>query len=461
MSNKLPGPEQAAAAYARLLEDVRHVPGAAEAAPEAPLPFPGELEVQMLWQVGLLGKQGTTQHHGPVRILDFGEWNRGAGPDFSRVEIELNGARMRGDLEIDTYARNWEDHGHGDNPLYNNVVLHVVLAPPPPGWYTRNSRHGEVPVLHVPREVVLAAMEKSQPPDAELVPMCRAPLADMSADAVRHMLMCAAGHRMCRKRERFYKKAHALGEQQAWFESWAETLGYSANKLAMQALVRRVPLQRLRRTPEALLLGTAGFLVPMLPDQAKDDARNYHREVWDSWWSQRQEFALDEGRSLPWVFSGVRPLNHPHRRVAALAVSAAAWDSVQPLLCTSRAQELSRLLSSLHHTFWDVHCTFNSAPFSRSAALVGRERVRDFLVNHVFVYDRAPSAWSAYLRLAGARPSGRVAAIAKRLFGNREDLAPLLHYHFAHQALLQIDADFCFNHPCGDCLFPVQLAQWR
>ena len=114
--------------------------------------LPPEVEIQQLWAKGMLPAQGKTERHGIVRILDAGLWNRGAGADFLRAEIEIGGVVQRGDIEIDPAAQDWERHGHGATPHFNEVILHVVLTRPPKGWYTRDSQHREIPILYLEPE---------------------------------------------------------------------------------------------------------------------------------------------------------------------------------------------------------------------------------------------------------------------------------------------------------------------
>lgn len=445
--------------YAHLLADILGVEGAAEDSPQ-PVPL-GELAIQELWDAGLLGTEGTTAHHGSLRILDHGTWNRMPGPDFLGAEIELNGQRLRGDIEIDPSAQDWERHGHGASVRYNRVILHVVLEPPPPGWYTRTEQHTEVPVFYLQPERIRRAVGLAPALDREQVHLCHTPLSNASVESIKALLQAAAAHRITNKRKRFHRKTETLGLNQAWYEAWAEALGYSANKSPMVALARRAPLSALGNAAEPILLGTAGFLLPVLPDAATQEARYYHRRVWDSWWLHKERFTLGEGRTLPWSMAGQRPMNHPHRRVAALAVSTQHWSALAPLLTAEKAHRAEQLLLNLRHDFWDFHCTFNSRPFERRAALIGRERIRDFLVNSVYTMDTTPGAWESYLQLSCTHPApSRVQRTAKHLFGERADLAPLLRCHFAHQALLQIEADFCTNSTCRDCLFPHQLGQW-
>ena len=453
-------PQRLAASYGDLLSDILKP----DAAAEGQEPFPAtlnELVVQELWEIGLLGCEGETCRHGAVRILDAGVWNRGSGPDFLRAEIELDGRRLRGDIEIDLCASDWETLGRGTDADYDRVILHVVLSEPPASWFTRSSCHTEVPVLFLPPERVREVLDMPPPLDREMTPMCREPLAHMAAEEVEQLMLAAAAHRVECKRSRFRRQAAALGRAQAWFEAWAGVLGYSANKFNMVALARRAPLKILGEEAEAILFGTAGMLVPVLPESTAQEGRAYHRRLWDTWWRLSESFSLHRDHELPWVYAAQRPMNHPHRRIAALAVSARHWPQIEPLLNTADAGRLEALLMELRHEYWDYHYHLSSKPMSKRAALVGRERIRSFLVNYVYVLDESPGAWERYVKMGDSHPPKRVLHTAKSLFGDREDLAPLLRRHFAHQALLQIESDFCEASQCRDGCFPSQLGSWK
>ena len=441
--------------YRDLLEDIYG--GCSDNPPLAQLP--PELLLQSWWAAGLLPHEGATAHHGKVVILEHGRWNRSAGPDFTHTEIELDGRRLRGDIEIDPCAQDWERHGHGSNPAFNIVILHVVLTPPPAGWYTRNSLHQEIPVLYLPPDTWQSATHRYSE-RKESLPLCRKPLAELNAEKIDHLLRAAAAYRMELKRSQFHQRAGSVGDKQAWYEAWATTLGYSANKDAMQMLAMRAPIKELGNDAEAILLGTAGFLVPVLPDKAGDDARQYHRHVWDAWWMLREKYELAPQRHLSWNQAPTRPINHPQRRVAALARSVQLWHRIAPLLNAAGARELATLLTAISHPFWDTHYTLTSAPMNRRAALIGKQRVEDFLINFVYPLDDGAHAWQSYLALGAGAPPGSIQRTADLLFGMRPDLQKTLHKAYAQQALLQIDCDFCTRNICQDCAFPAQLSQW-
>ncbi len=423
--------------------------------------LPPEIEIQRLWASGQLCADGLTEHHGNVRVLDTGEWNRSTGADFLRAEIELNGNILRGDIEIDPQAQDWERHGHGANSDFNNVILHIVLTRPPKGWYTRDSQHRNIPVLYMPPSVWQTAIGIAPTRRAAHIPCCQTPLAAMGIAHIRSLLQAAAAHRVAKKRKLFRAKAEQNGQHQAWYEALAGTLGYSANKTAMHLLASRAPLNLIGGKEEAILFGVAGFLLPLLPEKADDTTRAYHRGVWDAWWHEQQSYALSDGREIPWVYSATRPQNHPHRRVAALAAIAAQWQRLFPLFNAAGAVQLSKRLADLRHPYWDTHYSLPSAAAKKRMALVGSARITDFLLNHVYVQDESEVAWQSYLGLKGLATPGIVHRTAEKLFGERKDVLPMLKYGYVQQALLQIDADFCSGNSCRNCLFPEQLAQWR
>lgn len=421
--------------------------------------LPPELILQSWWATGQLPKEGCTLRHGNMRILETGRWNRLPGPDFTHAEIEIGGTRMRGDIEIDPTVHDWERHGHGANPAFNNVVLHVVLTPPPAGWYTRDSLHRDIPILYLPPESWQNHTRARNGAD-DAIPRCRRPLADMPADKLRHLLQAAAAYRMELKRTYFRQRMTAVGKRQAWYEAWATTLGYSANAEAMRMLAMRAPIGELVHHAEAILLGTAGFLYPVLPESAEADTRSYHRGVWDRWWLLREQFELAPERSLPWCKKPSRPLNHPQRRVAALAATVPHWNRILPLLNAAGSVDLVKYLSSISHPFWDTHYTLGSAPMKTAAALIGQPRITDFLINHVYANDESTHSWESYKALKQPGIPTSITRTAGLLFGEREDLKSTLRHAYAQQALLQIDADFCARNICLDCAFPEQLCQW-
>src|SRR5205085_8690674 len=108
------------------------------------------------------------------------------------------------------------------------------------------------------------------------------------------------------------------------WEGWLRALGYKQNVWPMQRLAElrpRILPPKAELSPLALqarLLGIGGLLPNELTRQqaATDD---YLRRLWDFWWREREAFDdCAMPRSL-WQFHGLRPANHPQRRLALAA----------------------------------------------------------------------------------------------------------------------------------------------
>lgn len=97
----------------------------------------------------------------------------------------------------------------------------------------------------------------------------------------------------------------------------------------------------------------------------------------------------------------------------------------------------------------------------KASALIGQQRVTDFLINHVYAYDEHPASWESFLTLRSSPLPPSTQRTAELLFGDRDELKSVLVKAYAQQALRQIDADFCACNICMDCAFPAQLAQWQ
>ena len=423
-----------------------------------------ELELQAHWFAGDFGREFFTTTGAPVQIVQFGVWNREAGPDFAEAAISLNGGEpQRGAIELDPDARDWERHGHATNPAYESVVLHLFTRRGADESFTRTASHRNVPQVLLDLARLDGVAVNPQP--AAHAGRCAAPLRELPDEKVREVLLGAAQFRLRRKTATLARLTELHGPDEALYQALAATLGYKNNKLPFTLLAQRLPLKVVRkRDAAALLFGVSGFLPATELAGFDAPTRSYLRGLWDLWWPRRGEFERFALAPAEWRLGSLRPANHPQRRLAALAQVVAHWPKIRALAKRCDPAAIHTFFAQLADEYWDTHYTVSSKAAARPMALVGESRVTEMLANVFFplALGSGKSHWTAYQKLPTALTNRRVEVAIQRLFGPGPRGRSFARHAALQQGLLQVYEDFCMRDAsdCERCRFPQQLAKW-
>lgn len=423
-----------------------------------------------------------------ITVKDPGRWNLEAGPDFlDAVLLVEPGTRLRcGDVEVHVRPADWDRHGHTGQPAYDRLAAHVTyFAGPRPA---ARMRHG---VLHLPLQGPLeanprfsfnaidaAAYPHAVPADP--VPPCAAAVESFPV-ADRMALLDAAGQERLRiKALRMQYGFGRKGPDQVLYEDVFAALGYKHNRLPFRRLAAQVPLDALQRAAGddttkayALLLGVAGLL-PSRPHAGRYDAetRRFIRTLWDHWWKLQEQWDDPEREKPGWRLSGLRPQNHPSRRLAAGAAlfragsrvteRILALDPRQPRAWYASVRSL--VAGSARLPYWSHRLGFRQPARPRPVALLGERRLAALIANAVIPFVAAHEIDVAPLLQGMPSESDNVVLrhMSERLFGR--DHNPALHRHGIHQqGLIQIYHDFCLSakNGCDECRLPEALRASR
>ena len=385
-----------------------------------------------------------TSHGEPVTVVSPGRWNLEAGPDFQNAVVLLGREQRRvvGDVEIHIFPNDWKHHGHQDDLRYDTVRLHLTwFSDPidellfPPG--TVHVACGEACAVDL-ESIDLAAYPYAEPRARTVFP-----LAGVDPTDVFQILESAGEERIRQKTLRMAWLIQQRGEAQALYEESAAALGYKNNTGAFRKLTQTVTLASLAQydrdwyTVYAVLIGMSGLLPNKPAANWPESSKNELRALWDCWW--REQHKWEEVEPLDkqeWNLSGVRPLNHPDRRMAALAqwVASGLFRSMGTTRCPDALS-----FQSLEACFWSMHSSWSAK--ERPAQLVGSDRAQSIVLNVVAPYRLAKKDGSILTHLLVEPMNSVIRETAATLFG--PDHSPKIYKTaLARQGLLQIFHDY-------------------
>jgi hypothetical protein len=447
--------------------------------------MPPEWLVQVIWQHQRIRRDALRTLGGqPVRVLHPGYRNHEAGPDFRGAILQIGqAAPYRGDVEVDLKGAGWRDHGHDRNPNFRQVVLHVIWDGPAgdtPGLPTLALR----PWLDAPLadlETHLAT-ENAEAWPADLRGRCAPEIQRMRPGQQQELLRLAGLARLESKAGHFHARARLSGGEQSLWEGLFRALGYKHNPWPMQTLAELRERLQAETSPaphtvlhlQARLLGVSGLLPAELTRSASD---TYVRQIWDIWWREQDQYADYRLPKTAWRLNGLRPANHPERRLALaahwlqdrnLVTRLQDW-LLQPVPTRELPASLLQVLQVARDDFWSWHWTLRSRRQASAQPLLGATRTTDLAMNIILPWFLARARQGGDARLVAEAerryvqwPDAQENTVLKlaehRLLGS----APGRHLREAcqQQGLIHIVRDFCERSDtlCTGCRFPELVA---
>lgn len=400
-----------------------------------------------LWPAGEM----RTNDGRPVAVIDVGQANRDAGPDFFNAKVRIGEEMWCGNVEIHVRASDWHRHGHDRDRAYDSVILHVVQ------YDDCEIRTPDGRIL--PQIVMTCARDFSQRyvsfinnPANTLA--CAAEISTLSPVMVRDWLDNLGF-------ERLYQKVDAINErlersagdwEQAAFITLARALGAGINGDAFERVATSLPLRLLHKhcdsmlSLEAMLFGQATLL---------DDAplNPYTEQLKHEYDFLALKFGLQPPRPLVWRMSRMRPASFPHRRLATLAAMVYGGFCLMQKIVDVKSEADARELFHLELTgFWSSRYNFASQGSARPAAL-GSTTVDMLIINVI-----APLLIAYGNATADDALSDRAIDILEHLPGERnrytadfEAVGVPNPNAFVSQAMVQAHRNYCDVRKCLYC----------
>lgn len=437
-----------------------------------------ERHLQALWWEQIHFLQPLKVEGRTLEVLSPGHWNESAGPDFRHAHLVIGGVEVRGDIEIHIRDDGWHCHGHDRDPAYNQVILHIAL------WdvghlkpLVRADGH-PIPCLYLYYQLKWPLERLLNMIDLDLYPYrphlgagrcSHALFQKLAPQELSAFFEGAALHRLQQKRKRYTSLSEAI----------AVTLGFPDNALIFSHLFRWLeghpgPVSLIH----ALCMGACGYFRERFQSLWGKSLK--YRELYILWRAGSPAFHEIPTLSLPQ--QQVRPLHHPVRRFAALALLLAegsgktrleairmAWRTFSretPTIkrCRALYKELISLLPHYSDPYWDWHYLFEENPLSSPIALLGANIKNEMLTNAILPalyaeigtspYPSEQLAFLQFFRSLTSTSHSKGLYLQHRFLGDSSQ-ASLFRRTITVQGALQLHGDFCkhYETSCHGCPF--------
>lgn len=445
-----------------------------------------EAQLHTLWLQQKIPRAFMLTREGvPVEVINPGQYNREGGPDFRRATLRLGGKILQGDVEIHVHARAWSAHGHHLDPAYNEVILHLALAPAD-GAQSSDMilRENGLPVTQMLLPVAILPA-----PVVENFALFSCPLSQTSPEKILATARRAAQLRLEAKAQALAEQLAQTSWDQALYRGMAEALGYDKNQEPFRRLAEVLPIELLfaelraarAAAPDllldALLFGAAGFLTR--EDAIDAEAAAFIAPRLAVWEELRHTLQIRALRREAWQFFRLRPRNFPTRRLAAMSALILKFHRMGILehmagMVTALGRQPQKLARELLQFvlcpasgFWREHYDLRGRQRTGRAVpagdLIGRERALDIVANiflpalWLYYREAGDGALQSQVREAyGALPRLQENQISRRMRQQLSAKYPIQKKVAAsaagQQGLIHLHKLYCRPLRCEECL---------
>lgn len=388
----------------------------------------------------------------PLQLLQAGEHNQNAGPDFLNSKMQIGETIWAGNVEIHLKSSDWLAHNHQTDGAYKNVILHVVLEEDRPIFRDSGER---IPCLELRKRIPanLSKVYLKLLHSEHWIP-CQHHFFKVSEITKNLWLDRMLVERLEQKTEAIEARLdqNKGNWEETFYQFLAKNFGIKVNSQPFEMMAQSLPQVTLSKHRnnlfqiEALLFGQAG----LLDKTFEDDYPNRLKKEYDF---LRKKHALTPISAVSWKFLRMRPANFPTIRIAQFATL--IHQSVHlfsKILECQNVTSIERLFQVKLSDYWLTHYVFDKTSAKRNKTL-GKNAIHLFVINTIvpflFLYGKrkGDDAFKdkAFQLLEELKPEKNSIVSKWVELGIEPDSA------YQTQALIQLKNVYCTEKKCLDC----------
>jgi hypothetical protein len=412
--------------------------------------------LHFIWKYGLYDKSALQDADGnQITVLHPGEYNRDSGPDFFNAKIISGGILWAGNIEIHTHSSHFNLHGHHEDPMFDNVILHVVAFNDRKVF---NSKGKELLTAELTFDDSIHDKYLSLINNPCII-ACHDEISAYDPVLLNNWFDSLVIERLENKSDQILSLLSVTGNdwEETFYNLLSRYFGFRVNTDPFEMLARALPVKIIRKHSdsrfqiEALLFGTAGMLQEGLFREAIHD--QYYKDLIKEYRILSAKYSLQPLHGWIWKFARLRPANFPTIRISQLAGMLSDRGGLFSLILEAgNIEQLRNLFEINASEYWDDHYIFGSVREGK-AKKTGKQSADIIIINAVvpaiYVYgkQRGMPEYSerAVSFLEQIEPEDNA------VIRDWADTGVMADNALSTQALLQLRDNYCRNRKCLDC----------
>ena len=420
-----------------------------------------EFLLHTIWLNGLFRDFPQTTTDGrQLEVIDPGNHNMDAGPDFSAAQIRMDGVVLVGNVEIHVKSSDWVKHGHHQDAAYDTVILHVVKEADKEIFNSRGEK--------------IAQCELKYPEDPQFLDALLAnrkwlcarewEQEDARIDNWKHTLLQDRMMRKCAAIDQLMLLTHNAWNE-AFYVTIAHNFGFHTNSLPFELMAKQTPLNYLMKHRssvfqlEAILFGQSGLLTA---EMATDD---YSLRLWKEYCFLQKKFNLVPITGSMWKMGRMRPQNFPHLRIAQFAkLIHQSEHLLSEIIQTDDLKKLRQCFFVIPSEYWQTHYRFGAEvpPAAEKAApkgTIGKSAVDVLIINTAVPYKYAwgRAHGDKTLRENAFRLLDTIPAEKNHIISQWRTLGVRIRSAADSQAFIHLYQEYCIRQRCLNCDVGYQI----
>jgi len=409
--------------------------------------------LHFIWKNKLLnlGKLETTLNE-EIQLINSGEHNYQAGPDFFNAQLLIDNQRWAGNVEIHIKSSDWYVHGHEKDANYDNVILHVV-------W------EHDVEIF-TKENAVLPTLELKKNIDENILKNywnlfsktrkwinCENEINTIDRFIIENWLDRLYIERLEKKSVEIQKMLDFSKNdwEAVLIKLLAKNFGLKLNGEAFLNLINSIDFSIIRKEREnleiveALLFGQAGLLNENLQD-------TYGQKLLKEFKYLSKKYNLPKNNNSQIQFFRLRPNNFPTIRLAQLAATLNKHQNLfSKILATNKLNDFYELFDVSVSTYWKSHYSFTSV--SRNTSKRPSHAFVDLLLLNTII----PLKFM-YLKQVNKLEEEEFITLIRGMSPEKnniidkfKDLKITCNNALESQALIQLKNEYCNKMNCLQC----------